>query len=338
MGSLTWLVRFGTRVLSPSTGSSRRSTVPVAETLEGRQLFAVTSTVDVFKFIAVPGGPKSDPNQGAFVLDTANAGQSGVVVVDVSRAKNPLSGKFLPIDIEGPPTKPPDDTVVSFDMPDVSVRVKVKVGNTTKLVVVPIKDKLEFMQTYTVRGGAPVDQDVQPGPTFHFIGISIAPPNSADEKNPLFFHLNQVYTISARVLVGDEMGPRSQLKFKLVDGVSVNKPAVTGLTLVNADTDKDIGSLTTTGGRQNRNLNIRAEVNNSTTAVNFKLERRNANGTFTKILDRNESSKPLALLGNNGGDYFAVSKKEGVSLKAGTYRLTVTPAGGDLRTIMFTIV
>ena len=93
--------------------------------------------------------------------------------------------------------------------------------------------------------------------------------------------------------------------------------SVTSFTLVNADTDQDIGPLNdgdviNLAGLPTPNLNVRADtVPNTVGSVVFGLD---ANSTF-----RTETSPPYALAGDSSGDYHPWTPSLGV------HTLTATP-------------
>jgi hypothetical protein len=113
-------------------------------------------------------------------------------------------------------------------------------------------------------------------------------------------------------------------------------PTVTGLTLVNADTDADLGPLTA-GQTINlatlptRNLNVRANVANAA-SVRFGLD---ANASY-----RVESTAPFALAGDTAGNYNAWTPT------TGAHTVTATPYGstgatgtaGPALSVSFTVV
>ncbi len=116
----------------------------------------------------------------------------------------------------------------------------------------------------------------------------------------------------------------------------VTPASIISFTLLNADTDKEIGSLTegyiidfaATG---TRNLAIRANANTSTGSVIFNT---NGNGIIT------ENDAPFALAGNNGTDYNAWVPA------LGSHKVTATPyqsangtgTAGTALTVNFTVV
>jgi CubicO group peptidase (beta-lactamase class C family) len=115
-------------------------------------------------------------------------------------------------------------------------------------------------------------------------------------------------------------------------------PAVTGFTLINADTDQPIGALA--GGATlnlaalpTRNLNVRADTSPAAVgSVRFGLD---GNANF-----RTESAAPYALAGDSGGNYAAWTPS------VGPHSLTATPytgsgatgTAGTPKTVSFTVV
>jgi hypothetical protein len=91
---------------------------------------------------------------------------------------------------------------------------------------------------------------------------------------------------------------------------------VTGLTLVNADTDQDIGPLTdgmvvSYGQLGTQNINIRANVSGTVGSVVFGFD---SNASY-----RVESSAPYAIGGDSSGNYHAWTPL------AGAHTVTATP-------------
>jgi hypothetical protein len=115
-------------------------------------------------------------------------------------------------------------------------------------------------------------------------------------------------------------------------------PAIASFTLINADTDSDIGPLSSGAvldfaALPTANLNIRANPSPATVgSVRFGYD---ANSNF-----RTENAAPYALAGDSGGNYAAWTPS------AGTHSLTATPYSGSSAsgtagaplTITFTIV
>lgn len=113
-------------------------------------------------------------------------------------------------------------------------------------------------------------------------------------------------------------------------------PAITGLVLVNADNDTDIGPLTdgmTIDLATASKLSVRAETNPSTVgSVSFEMSGGDS-------INRTENYAPYALLGDSGSDYAAWEPG------TGNYTLTVTPysesnqggTAGDPYTVNFTV-
>ena len=96
--------------------------------------------------------------------------------------------------------------------------------------------------------------------------------------------------------------------------------AVTSFTLINADTDKDImtlsnGSTINLANLPTRNLNVRANVGGTVESIRFALD---SNSNF-----RTESSAPYALAGDADGDY--VSWSPGL----GSHTMKATPFSAD---------
>jgi hypothetical protein len=120
-------------------------------------------------------------------------------------------------------------------------------------------------------------------------------------------------------------------------------PAVTGLTLINADTDQPVAAFTNfTGGAvldlaklPTTRLNVRANVGTGTASVRFGYD---ANANY-----RTESAAPFALAGDSGdgrGDYLAWTPT------VGTHTIKTTPfsaqgatgTAGATRAVTFTVV
>ncbi|HYE99009.1 MAG TPA: DUF5060 domain-containing protein, partial [Planctomycetota bacterium] len=114
-------------------------------------------------------------------------------------------------------------------------------------------------------------------------------------------------------------------------------PAVTSLTLVNADSDLDIGPLTN-GQTLNlatlptRNLNVRADVSGTVGSVRFGYD---GNASYST-----ESAAPYALAGDSSGNYNAWTPS------TGSHTLTATPytlsaaggTAGTALTVAFSVV
>ena len=125
------------------------------------------------------------------------------------------------------------------------------------------------------------------------------------------------YTLAATAFSGSDgtgtAGPTFTLSFSVINSVG----SVGSFTLVNADTDRDI--LTITSGMTlslsvlPRNLNIRANTTPSTVgSVELSL-------TGAQTHFENQNVAPYALFGDFQGDYFAWMPS------AGSYSLTATP-------------
>lgn len=106
--------------------------------------------------------------------------------------------------------------------------------------------------------------------------------------------------------------------FLLLASVPLYANQVTGFTLVNADTDRDIGPLRDMGtinlARVGTRLNIRAEVSGSVLSVRFGLD---AESRF-----RTENGAPFSLAGDSNGNYNPWTPS------LGTHTLTATPYSG----------
>jgi Polysaccharide lyase len=111
---------------------------------------------------------------------------------------------------------------------------------------------------------------------------------------------------------------------------------VTSLTLVNADTDKDIRTLSSgdtldLSTLPTPSLNIRANTSGPTLSVRFGLD---ANSNF-----RTENTAPFALAGDSAGDYYPWTPT------AGSHTLVATPfavanaggTAGTAKTVTFTV-
>ncbi len=127
------------------------------------------------------------------------------------------------------------------------------------------------------------------------------------------------YTLQATAFDGADgtgpAGPPLTLSFSVVNSVG----AVSGFTLVNADTDLDIMPITAgmtldLSTMPTRNLNIRANANPTVGSVVFALS-----GSRGEAQAATENVAPFALFSDYSGDYF------GWTPLAGTYSLTATP-------------
>ena len=119
-----------------------------------------------------------------------------------------------------------------------------------------------------------------------------------------------------------------------------NAPIVTGLTLINADTDTPIagfdpipdGALLNLAVLPTRNLNIRADTNPSTVgSVVFGFQ---GDATF-----RTENGAPYAMFGDAGGDFLPWTPEEGVfSASATAYELpNASGAASPIHAVNFTV-
>ncbi|NJL58168.1 hypothetical protein HC928_25920, partial [bacterium] len=139
---------------------------------------------------------------------------------------------------------------------------------------------------------------------------------------------------NTRIAPTNTLAPtRESVRITSIAPITANQ--ITGFTLVNADTNTDIKTLTN-GDVLNlallptRNLNIRANSAGSVASVNFRL---NDSG-------RTENSAPFAVWSDNNGDYAAWQPT------LGTYVLSATPysqvqhggAVGQTLTITFAVV
>ncbi len=127
--------------------------------------------------------------------------------------------------------------------------------------------------------------------------------------------------------------------FTVIDQTPPAGPAVTGLTLFNADTDQPIldpmnsGAVINLGALPTRNLNIRANVNAAPIgSVRFGLD---GNASY-----RTENSAPYALAGDTAGDFNAWTPSVGNhSVSATPYAGSgATGAAGTGVTLTFTVL
>ncbi|HEX7900037.1 MAG TPA: DUF5060 domain-containing protein [Planctomycetota bacterium] len=137
------------------------------------------------------------------------------------------------------------------------------------------------------------------------------------------------YTLTARATDNDAASSTSS-----AITITVGGPVVSSFTLVNADTDADIGPLTSGQSidlNAARNLNIRANASGAA-SVRFGYD---ANPNV-----RVESSPPFALAGDTSGNYYAWTPS------VGSHSMTATPftgsgatgTAGTSMTVSFTVV
>jgi hypothetical protein len=116
-------------------------------------------------------------------------------------------------------------------------------------------------------------------------------------------------------------------------------PAVTGFTLINADTDQPISGVTLTDASvldlsklPTKNLNVRADVGSGVASVKFGYD---SNSNY-----RTENAAPFALASNNGLDYYAWTPTSGShTLSATPYSSTgATGTAGSKKTISFSVI
>lgn len=174
----------------------------------------------------------------------------------------------------------------------------------------------------------PVSQNVLAGQTATFSVVATGTPSPTYQwmKNGVAISGATSPTYTTPSTVAGDNGAKFTVTVKN-DGGSITSSAailtvtvlqISTLTLINADTDQDIGALKT-GDTLNlatlptRNINIRANTNPSQVgSVVFNL-------TGTQTLNHTENSTPYAMNGNSGTDYTSWSPL------VGSYTLKVTP-------------
>ena len=162
-----------------------------------------------------------------------------------------------------------------------------------------------------------------------------------DGSSPYSYTWNNVsagtYTLTA-VATDDDGATTTSNGVTITVTSSSPTQSVTGLVLVNADTDQDIGPLRSgdtidLGALSTANLNVRAETSPSTVgSVRFAYD---GNSNF-----RTETTPPYALAGDTGGDYWNWTPT------VGSHSLTATPysgsggsgTAGNALTITFTVL
>ena len=137
------------------------------------------------------------------------------------------------------------------------------------------------------------------------------------------------HTLTATAYAGSSKGAELSVAFKVVDQAAhptpqpeqppaSTGPRVTRFVLVNADTDKDVMTLTDGAtldrSKLPRNLTVRAETAGTVASVRFALD---GNASY-----RTEGTAPYSLAGDRGGDMKAWN------LADGTHRLQAVAMGG----------
>ncbi len=137
--------------------------------------------------------------------------------------------------------------------------------------------------------------------------------------------------------LGDQGGNSAKLKAYFQGGSGTGgTTGVTGFTLINADTDKDIGSLANNGvvdfsKTGTRHLNVRADVSGSVGSVRFGYD---GNAAFAT-----ENGAPFALAGNVGANYNSWSPAVGTHTLTATAYASANAAGnaGGKLTVSFRV-
>jgi len=188
MGKFSWLPGFGKqRRPEPTTSApaAKPTSVPVAEALEDRRLFAASITK--FQFVLVGTDIDANQNNNSRVFQQVSAGTNDVVNIHVGAFRSTRTRRLPSFDVQVDTNLPSTQaTTVRFDL----------VGGTKN-----IRNRVEKVKPYSVSGGRPVDRFDPSQGTVPYLGIKFVTSNTT------------VYTVTAR-LAGQS---RVQLKFRIVE-------------------------------------------------------------------------------------------------------------------------